>query len=221
MSNFKDFKEIRAKYAQRLPEWIEGFERDGEMRHCPYFHEWRFSPIEDYVFNDIRAFGLPFYPQFPVLNYFLDFGCPFLKIGIECDGKQWHDAERDARRDARLANEGWMIFRITGSECIRSADFNDLTEHTDKDAFMRRFYMQTSEGLLTAIQRTYFMEPEYDYQYRDLVDETLGAHISTQSRFVDYRPKKRLSEPKPARDAMNEHMETINKRVEKAKKNDL
>lgn len=52
------------------------------------------------------------------------------------------------------------------------------------------------------------------------MDETLWAHISTQSRFVGYRPKKRLSEPKPARDAMNEHMETINKRVEKAQKND-
>ena len=47
------------------------------------------------------------------------------------------------------------------------------------------------------------------------MDETLWAHISTQSRFVGYRPKKRLSEPKPARDAMNEHMETINKRVER------
>jgi len=38
------------------------------------------SPIEFNVWSDIRSNGLMFYPQFPVLNYFIDFADPIRKI---------------------------------------------------------------------------------------------------------------------------------------------
>lgn len=59
--------------------------------------------------------GLPLYPQFPLFNYFIDFANPYLRIGVELDGKQ-HDQNVDQERDDRLAEYGWSIFRIAGLE---------------------------------------------------------------------------------------------------------
>ena len=158
MSNFDAFLEIRRIYAKVLPRWMEEYKRTGRQFHDPYLMDWQFSPIERDVWCDIRCAGVPFYPQLPALNYFLDFANPFLKIGIECDGKQWHNAERDAARDARLSAEGWQIYRIPGHECRRSVDYEIQRhdpEHDDRDTWAR-FYMDTSEGIIDAIKAHYF-----------------------------------------------------------------
>jgi hypothetical protein len=52
---------------------------------CPYsYFEYNisdyFTPIEQNIWNELRANGLPFYFQYPVLNYFLDFADPIRKI---------------------------------------------------------------------------------------------------------------------------------------------
>lgn len=77
------------------------------------------------IFGLHKVFEHPSLPrprrQFPVLaggrRYFLDLAYPDIRLGIELDGAAHHsaraDRERDLRRDAQLAVEGWHIVRIT------------------------------------------------------------------------------------------------------------
>lgn len=81
--------------------------------------DWRdMTPIEEDAWNAIRRMGIPFYPQYPVGRYFVDFADPVRRIAVECDGKQWHDAVKDAARDAELRDLGWTVHRFTGRQCF-------------------------------------------------------------------------------------------------------
>lgn len=78
------------------------------------------TPIEAAVWSDIRMEGAIFYPQYPVLSYFVDFANPVAKVVIECDGKEFHqDKRKDDLRDANLINSGWTVYRFTGRECMK------------------------------------------------------------------------------------------------------
>lgn len=76
------------------------------------------TPIEAPIWSDIRSFGLPFWPQFPVGKYVVDFADPVRRIAIECDGAAFHDAAKDRKRDAALEAMGWTTYRIPGRECF-------------------------------------------------------------------------------------------------------
>jgi very-short-patch-repair endonuclease len=91
------FQEIQKMYDVLLPLWMAEYERTGNMHQSPHVRNWEpeFSPIEHNVWGEIREYGLPFYPQIPVAGFFLDFACPMLKIAIECDGAEFHDADKD------------------------------------------------------------------------------------------------------------------------------
>lgn len=84
-----------------------------------------FSPIEYDAWCEIRAYGLPLWPQLPVGRFFVDFGNPVAKIALECDGKEFHSAAKDRIRDAELAELGWRVFRVTGSECYQTRVMED------------------------------------------------------------------------------------------------
>lgn len=220
MSGFDIFLAIRGFYAQVLPEWLADYEATGRMAHDPYLMDWQFTPIEANVWADIRYLGLPFYPQLPVLNYFLDFGNPFLKIGIECDGKAWHNKDLDRARDARLAADGWMIFRLEGHECKREVDTVEFGEPYDpeceKDDWraMEQFYGTTSEGVLRAIKQTYFDDsPPPRNQF--FISATLFEHRTTPETSPVRRP---LAPSKPTRfvDLMPEYLALIQQRTDRA-----
>lgn len=89
--------------------------------YTPYPVSWTriFTPIEDMTWGEIRGVGLPFYPQFPIGKFFADFADPITRIAIECDGKDYHSAEKDARRDFFIKSQGWRVFRISGADCVR------------------------------------------------------------------------------------------------------
>jgi len=57
------------------------------------------------------------YPQWPVGRFFVDFANPVAKVAIECDGKAFHDVERDAKRQGEIEAMGWAVYRFTGREC--------------------------------------------------------------------------------------------------------
>lgn len=215
MSDFKKFLAIRKAYAELLPEWMAEYEADGDMRQDPYFMDWDFSPIERHVWSDIRSLGLPFFPQVPVLNYFLDFACPMLKIGIECDGKAWHNHDMDKARDARLAAEGWMIFRIEGHECNRVVEPWTEYEEDDRAELVSQYFMQTSEGVMSAIKRRYF-DDEQDDKYRFLIDSTLFEHRSTPETFPVRRRVVRSSEPARFSEMLVKYFEKIQQRAKRA-----
>lgn len=76
------------------------------------------TPIEESLWQDIRAIGAVMYPQFPVGRRFVDFGNPCAKVAIECDGRAFHqDAAADAQRQREIEHEGWTVYRISGRAC--------------------------------------------------------------------------------------------------------
>ena len=85
------------------------------------------TPIEAWLWGDIRCVGSVLYPQYPVGGFFVDFGNPVAKVAVECDGHDFHlDKAKDDRRDAALRALGWTVYRFTGSECKE-----DTSEHYD------------------------------------------------------------------------------------------
>lgn len=137
---------------------------------CVYtlFFDWNyiFSPIEKLTWTALRFFGkCPFYPQYPVNRFFVDFGNPKVKVAIECDGKEWHtDKEKDANRDKIILGEGWTVFRITGSDCFKHCDeyfFLDRYSDYDKSGIISLYY-QNVDGLIKAIAIFYFDYKDYN-----------------------------------------------------------
>lgn len=120
------FALIREAYTLLLPKIMRRAAKGLTIN--PYFIEWDFSPIETNAWCEIRGRALPFYPQVPVAGFFLDFADPYRKICIELDGKQFHDAERDAKRDAVLSELGWEVFRISG-KMANNYMADELPEH--------------------------------------------------------------------------------------------
>lgn len=214
------FNRIQRVYEHALPEWIEEYEKTGAMHHDPYLDDLltEFTPIEAAVWSDIRCAGIPFYPQIPVLNYFIDFGCPFLRIGIECDGKEWHDAARDAKRDTRLAEVGWTIYRIEGHECKRIIDepWRELYEEEEYDhEKVRDWFMKTSEGIIYSIKQAHFEVElsEFAKQHYGFIGATLAAHKS--ERWVN-TPRMRPKAPsRPIRlsESLADYMTLIERRA--------
>ncbi len=155
-------KEIRDCYEFMTPLILERSKQRSANWISPYvyFGDWHniMSPIEYQTWQAIRCFGkIPLYPQYPVSKYFLDFGNPFLKIAVECDGKEWHqDVEKDIRRDEALFEEGWKVYRISGADCNRlvSDDYYSISEFyypDEKGEILNDFYEGTIEGLLKAL----------------------------------------------------------------------
>jgi hypothetical protein len=215
-NDFAKFQEIRSLYAAALPEWLDDYQATGNMWHDPYLMDWEFSPIEQLVWGDIRQLAVPFYPQIPVLNYFLDFANPFLKIGIECDGKAWHDKHRDQARDARLAAAGWMIFRIEGHECVREVDIHGHSSSEEREAInMAKYYGATSEGIVRAIKHAYFDEEPLE-RGGYMVRATLFNHRSTPETFPRRRPLTPRHDGPVRLDKMLEgYMELLQRRVQR------
>jgi hypothetical protein len=91
------------------------------IRVSPYFYNWTMTPIEAAAWQELREQRLPLYPRCPVGNVFIDFGDPVLRIGLELDGKDFHDSERDQVRDTTLwRNHGWRTIRIRGGSCYET-----------------------------------------------------------------------------------------------------
>lgn len=120
-----DWNKIRAHY-----EWATPLILAGER------HEWaigayaweecsgiNMTPIEAWLWGDIRQANAIFYPQYPIGKFFVDFANPLAKVAIECDGFQYHlDKEKDRERDDLLAEFGWTVYRISGHDCRTESD---------------------------------------------------------------------------------------------------
>jgi len=72
-----------------------------------------------------RPEELRFRRQHPAGAYVLDFYCPAARLAVEVDGEvheRGDRPERDARRDAFLAEHGVAVLRIPASEVLRDLD---------------------------------------------------------------------------------------------------
>lgn len=124
------------------------------------------SPIEKIAWQSIRLQRkIQLYPQFPIANYFVDFANPFHKIVLELDGKDFHDERKDYKRDDVLKDLGWKVFRIKGSECMRSAEFDfSQKNRTEKNS---EWMHNTIDGVLTAMSIYYFNDTGYEGYTQD------------------------------------------------------
>lgn len=153
--------DIREHYRIVTPDIVERSLKDPSSWVTPYgyIHNWvgMMSPIEYQAWQAIRCFGkVPLYPQYPVGKYFLDFGNPVLRIGLECDGREFHqDKAKDRNRDTDLWSEKWKIYRIPGSDCNKlvSDEYYNIGHkyNSDKVFEILKEYYQTIEGLLKAL----------------------------------------------------------------------
>lgn len=85
---------IRQMYMECISKILATSKKDINSWIDVNFLEWQimFSPIEKIGWDIIRSRPyMVMYPQFPLFNHFIDFANPFLKIGIELDGKDYHD----------------------------------------------------------------------------------------------------------------------------------
>lgn len=146
---------------------IKALYRTIDLNHyTPYPVDWtqQFSPIERMTWSEIRYRGLPFWPQFPIGKYFADFADPKLKIVIECDGKDFHDKERDEIRDRWMTHQGWAVFRISGSDCNRlmgspweAISEGDVERESEQyQRLVREWHIRTVDGLISAIASYYY-----------------------------------------------------------------
>jgi len=174
---YKDRLEIAAFYRE-INEYRDIF----EINWCEML-----SPIEFPIWEELRVLGLPFKPQFPVLKYFVDFADDKKRIAIEADGKGYHSD--DSARDKAMSEVGWEVYRVTGSECVRSTlSLGEISEYiyyeglSELEAFRMRenFYLNTSDGLCHAISLIKYSgkKPSFDDEVA-LAHRTLSAHLAT------------------------------------------
>lgn len=127
---------IEQHYAEFLPAILAG--RKDEWAIDAYAWDGigiTLTPIENWLWQDIRQANAVFYPQFPIAGFFADFANPKARVVIECDGRDYHlDKTKDAARDQRLGELGWTVYRITGSQCRTEQD-----EETGASGYARRF----------------------------------------------------------------------------------
>lgn len=119
-----DWNRIRAFYREAEPdilaagswEWgIDAYLWDNGMLEM--------TPIEAWLWHDIRNNNAVLYPQYPVGPFFVDFGNPVAKVAVECDGAEFHkDYRKDERRDAHLRELGWSVYRAPGWLCRTDSD---------------------------------------------------------------------------------------------------
>ena len=177
------FEQLRNAWAMNLPR-VMAARQKGRVAD-PYFLDWNriFTPIETQTWWAIRCERIPMFPQLPVLNFFIDFADPLYHVGIECDGKDWHDQGRDRTRDNKLRDYGWTIYRVTGSECVRMSDYPDLVGSYDPDsinetrrlkAAYRKYVFNTIDGVVSAIARNYYGLDSY--VGAEEAAETLALH---------------------------------------------
>ena len=135
-----DWRALRAHYAALTPrilaeaknEWaVDAYIWDGKGM-------MQMTPIEAWLWGDIREANAIFYPQYPVGRFFVDFANPKAKVAIECDGAAYHtDKAKDAARDAALAELGWVVYRAPGWLCRKESD-PESGALSEAGAFVRR-----------------------------------------------------------------------------------
>lgn len=190
---FGKLQALRNYYLSVEKEILEAHNKNCQIWQCSYPMDWSLiqTPIEQSAWQSIRGIGrVVLYPQYPALNYHLDFGNPGFKIGLEIDGKNFHtNKERDLKRDTELKKHGWTIYRVSGAEMMRTdiKDWQYISDYgveceDEKVECLRDWILHTGEGVITAIRVQYFETYRYNYDdyleatYVSLCKETLMEH---------------------------------------------
>lgn len=170
---FKKLNDLKSYYDKHQKGIIDLAKRNVTTWYVSYITDYKqiFSPIEFDAWCSIRSKGrIVLYPQYPVGNFYVDFGNPFLKIALELDGKEYHlDKGKDQARDKELNKLGWTVFRITGKEMQRTniPDSLDLEGGDRRD--IENWIKNTGDGVIEAMRHVYFLN--YLSRYKQHTDE--------------------------------------------------
>ena len=82
--------------------------------------------IELRMFQLLLSLGIASEFNYKAGRYLIDFAIPAKKIAIECDGKYWHDSERqkgrDKNRDEFLSSHEWTVIRFSEEEILKNLE---------------------------------------------------------------------------------------------------
>lgn len=186
---------IRQMYMEMMSDIMAKAKQNVSIPLNPYFLDWstHFSPIEYNAWVSIRATRIALYPQFPLFNYFIDFANPYLRIGLELDGKDFHNEEKDRDRDEMLYKFGWKIFRVTGKETYNEfkdfaeieSEFAEYQDEAQREEDLTNWMFNTCDGVVNAIRMVYF---EKDFPNEDiwrLCMQTLERHKLANFQLID------------------------------------
>lgn len=84
----------------------------------------RYTPIEKIFSEKLTERRIQYEPQVKIGRFYVDFIVQIKgsKVIVECDGRDYHDAKKDAERDKELKKEGYKIFRFSGSNIFNDCD---------------------------------------------------------------------------------------------------
>lgn len=193
---FKMLREIKEYYLSNINAILQHHKERPDTLFEAYPFDWNYvlNEVEWLAWTTTRNKGyLPLYPQFPVKKYFLDFANPGVKIGIEIDGIEYHEYDKDYDRDTDLKKEGWTIIRIPAAQMVNenfSSSWGNLEHYNHKwdlipDTILNDityWMMGTGDGVLEAIKVIYFdgkvnTPSNYENWYRELCRRSINSHI--------------------------------------------
>jgi len=77
---------------------------------------------ERFMREGLQAAGIVFECQHRIASFFADFAVVEHRLVIEVDGAYWHDATKDAQRDAVITAAGWTVLRFTEGSILRNVE---------------------------------------------------------------------------------------------------
>ena len=95
--------------AKRIRTYARDMRRTATLAEAAMWH----------LLRDRRFSKVKFRRQVPFQNYILDFVCFERRLIIEIDGSQHLDSNRDERRDAVLASDGFQIIRYWNNDVLQ------------------------------------------------------------------------------------------------------
>lgn len=155
---------------------------------------WRFmNPAErDFYMQYISIGGIALYPLYFAGGYFLDFANPGLKLGIEIDGKNFHDAEKDLVRDSDLGELGWIILRMTAVDVLKGQKYlsdieNEFAyqDNNEQQDSIKSFFESGSIGLLYALRALFFDRWAEDHDYVKYSREALFNRTTNEENLYE------------------------------------
>lgn len=114
---------------------LDGYREDAEVFKSG-INTLNPSPLSILIYWYLLKFGIYVKPEFKVNNFYIDlvpvsffpiyfktdmvFDISWMKIAIECDGKEFHSSpeqlHRDREREEALRELSWSVYRFTGSK---------------------------------------------------------------------------------------------------------
>jgi len=94
-----------------------------------------YTPIEKIFKDKLIERKISFKSQVKLGRFYVDFILEVnnSKVIVECDGKDYHDPDKDKERDKVLTIEGYKIFRFSGSRLFKDCDscLNEILKDTN------------------------------------------------------------------------------------------